>query len=49
MKHLTTESQGHKKIGENDPRTGSIIGAAISLFINFNAPLLTQGMVRKVL
>jgi len=31
MRILTTESQRHREIGEKDPRTGPIVGAAIEV------------------
>jgi len=60
MNVLTTEARRHREIGEEDPRTGPIIGAAIEvhqqfsgkrvgLLINFNVPLLTWGIIKRVL
>jgi hypothetical protein len=48
MKLLTTESQRHREIkNQRDPRTAAVIGAAIE--VNFKVPLLTRGIIRRVL
>jgi GxxExxY protein len=40
MSLLTTESQRHREIGEKDPRTGPIIGAAIEVHRHLGPGLL---------
>jgi GxxExxY protein len=40
MNILTTESQRHREIAENDPRTGPIIGAAIEVHRHLGPGLL---------